>query len=63
MINDIKTDAHLIQAIEAAAQRRPTTDEVQRQRVSFIMGSVSQSDHLTKSRIQAVLADQNGGRF
>jgi hypothetical protein len=62
MINDIKTDKSLLLALEAAARRRSSAEEVQNQRISFIMGAVRQSEHVTKSRIRAVLADQNGDR-
>lgn len=61
-MNDIKTDGALLRALEAAAQRKQTAEEVQSQRVSYIMGMVRQNENVTKSRILAVLADQNGDR-
>ena len=60
-MNDLKTDPALLRAIHAAIQRKPTADEVNRQRVSFIMSAVNERGDVTEQQIKAVLADQDGG--
>ena len=59
---DLKTNPALLEALHRAAQRKPTADEIQRQRVSFIMSAVNSKGDVTASRIQEVLAEQEGIR-
>ena len=59
-MTNLKTDESLLEALRSAAQRRPSADEVQRQRVSFILSAVNQGEGVTKSRIQEVLSEQDG---
>ena len=58
---ELRTSPALLRALAKAMEREPTADEIQRQRVSFIMGAVKSED-VTKSRIQEVLAKQDGVR-
>lgn len=56
----VKTNESLIQALEKAAKRKPTADELRQQRVSYVYGSVKSSNSLTKARIKDLLAEQLG---
>jgi len=58
---DLKTKPSLLHALSEAAQRKPTADEIQRQRVSFILGAVKEGGGVTESRVREVLAEQEGG--
>lgn len=57
---EMKTKPSLLRVLQEAAQRKPTADEIQRQRVSFIMSAVKESGGVTESRIREVLAEQEG---
>lgn len=59
---DLKTDDHLLQMLKKSAAHRPNSDELQKQRVSFVYGLMNNSSEMTKSRIQEVLAEHDGLR-
>lgn len=59
-MDDLKTDSQLLTALEAASKRRTSMEELKHQRVSFIMGILKDNSGVTKSRIQNVLAQQEG---
>jgi len=58
----LKTSSELLDLLAAAARRKPTSDEIERQRVSFIMSTVKENSDVTVSRIKEVLADQDGNK-
>ena len=58
---DLRTSPSLLRGLQMAAQRKPTAEEVQKQRLSFIMSAVNESGEVTESRIKEVLAEQEGG--
>ena len=60
---DIHTKPSLLRALESAARRKPTVDEVKKQRVSFVMSAVKENRELTKARIEEILAEQEGGEL
>lgn len=55
----LKTDAALLRALEDSANKA-TPDELRKQRVSFIMGMLGKTSHITRARVQEVLAKQEG---
>lgn len=57
---DLKTDAALLMALEKSSTRKQTADEIREQRVSFIYGAINNKTDVTRSRIQEVLAEQQG---
>lgn len=57
---DLKTDQNLLRTIEKAASSTPTAEEVYKQRISFIMGSVGDDNAVTRARVTEVLAAQEG---
>ena len=54
-MKDIQTDAALLEALKQAAGRQMTADGVRRQKVSFIMGSLSHDSTITRDRVEAEL--------
>ena len=58
---EMKTRPSLLHALSEAVQRKPTTDEIQRQRVSFVVSAVKESGGVTKARVKEILAEQEGG--
>jgi len=59
-MTDIKTDEKLLRSLRAAATRTLTPDELYKQRVSFIMGSLSDSSTVTRAQVTKALADNEG---
>jgi hypothetical protein len=55
-----KTDAALVEALEKAARIPLSAEEVEQQRVSFIMGSLSADSSMSKEKVQEILAQQMG---
>lgn len=56
----LKTSDELFRMIKEASSRKQTAEEVRKQRVSFIYGSISQSSGITRDRIANVLDVQEG---
>ena len=58
---ELRTNSTLLEALHrAATARKPTVDEVHKQRVSYIYGSIKESNGVTRARIEDVLAKQEG---
>jgi hypothetical protein len=57
---DIKTDASLLEALTKAAHTTLSAEEIEQQRVSFIMGSLGADSSITRERVQEILAKQLG---
>lgn len=60
MTNEIKSDPALLAKLKAAAGRPLTADEVRAQRVSFIMGNMSEKSAITRERVESVLGHFEG---
>jgi hypothetical protein len=58
-MTDLKTSESLLSALRRAATT-PSAEEIEQQRVSFIMGSLSERSSVTRARVQEVLAQQEG---
>lgn len=59
-MTDIKTDEALLKALGDAAKRQPTAREIAQQRVSFIMGSLSDKNTVTRAKVTEILAAHEG---
>lgn len=59
-MTDLKTDKQLLENLRAAASRKLTAEELYKQRVSFIMGSLSESSTVTRAQVTKALADIEG---
>jgi hypothetical protein len=57
-----KTSESLLATLQKASKRVLTAEELKKQRVSFIMGSLKESSTVTRARIQEVLARQEGNK-
>jgi hypothetical protein len=57
---DLKTNEGLLRALKEASSRKPTAEELHRQRVSFIMGIVKDTSGITRAQVERVLAEQEG---
>lgn len=59
-MTELKTEESLLHALQQASGHTPNSEELRRQRVSFIMGSVTESSGVTRARVEEVLAAQEG---
>ena len=59
-MTELKTKESLLSALRQASKHVPTPEELRRQRVSFIMGSLKESSGVTRAKIQEVLEEQEG---
>ncbi|PDS68068.1 hypothetical protein CO651_31320 [Rhizobium phaseoli] len=59
-MTDLKTDEALLKNLRTAASRKLTAEELYKQRVSFIMGSLSDSSTVTRAQVTKALADIEG---
>ncbi len=56
----VKTNEELLRRLQAAARRVLTKEELHRQRVSFIYGSLPDDSTVTRNQIECVLARIEG---
>lgn len=57
---EIKTDEALLKALGRAARQQPTAAEIEKQRVSFIMGSLSEKNTVSRAKVTQILAAREG---
>jgi len=60
-VQNIKTDAAMLKVLERAAGGNLSAEEIHRQRVSFIMGSLAPNSAVTRAKVEEVLVRQAGG--
>ncbi|HMV21906.1 MAG TPA: hypothetical protein PKL28_04405 [Rhodocyclaceae bacterium] len=56
----LKTNGALLEALKNAASKKPSAREVQEQRVSFVLGSMSSKSSVTREHIRQVIDEQEG---
>ena len=59
-MTEIKTDESLLSALRKASTRSPTAEELRRQRISFVMGSLKADSDVTRARVEELLELQEG---
>ena len=59
-LENLKTDASLLEALEKSSAMKPNADELLEQRVSFIYGSLKPESGITHERIKQILVEQEG---
>ncbi|WP_201829514.1 hypothetical protein [Microvirga zambiensis] len=59
-MTDLRTDESLLARLKRATSRNPSRAQVERQRISFIMGSLPEESDMTREQIQDVLEQQEG---
>lgn len=59
-MTELKTNEDLLKALRNSATRVPTAEELEKQRVSFVMGSLGRKSTATRSQVQEMLAKQEG---
>jgi hypothetical protein len=61
-MTQLKTKESTLSALKKAAGRRLTQEEIQKQRVSFIMGSLDAKSSITREKVEKLLAEQRGAK-
>lgn len=59
-MTDLKTDESLLSKLRSATTRVPTAEELEKQRVSFVMGSLGKNSTATRAQVEELLARQDG---
>jgi hypothetical protein len=59
-MTELKTKESTLEALEKAAGQRLTPEEIQKQRISFIMGSLDAKSPITREKVEKLLAEQRG---
>ena len=59
-MTELKTNPSLLDALQKASAQPPTAEEIESQRVSFIMGALKHDSPVTRAQVQNVLAKQEG---
>jgi len=59
-MTDLKTNKELLEALRRSTTRVPTAEELEKQRVSFVMGSLGRKSTATRSQVQEMLDRQEG---
>ena len=59
----LKTNEALLRALKVAALAKLTAEEIHRQRVSFIMGSLKETSGATRAQVESVLKEQEGRKI
>ena len=59
-MTQLKTKKSTLKALEKAARRPLTPDEILKQRVSFVMGSLDAESPITREKVEKQLAEQRG---
>jgi len=57
---ELKTNAALLEALKRASARGPSADEIDKQRLSFVMGSLKATNQITRSEVQQILNQHEG---
>lgn len=59
-MTNLKTKESTLRALQKASSRQPSEDELRKQRVSFIMGTLKSASAVTRAKVEEVLAKQEG---
>ncbi len=59
---DIKTEQRLLAALKSAATTQLTSAEMQKQRISFVMGMIGDKSTVTREQVKNIVEKQEGKR-
>lgn len=62
-MTDLRTDEGLLQALKSASSRTPSFEQLERQRLSFVMGALPDDNNMTRDEVQSVIEQQEGRRL
>lgn len=56
----LKTKESTLRALKDASGRRLSSEELEKQRISFIMGSMKSDSGMTREAVERIVAEQQG---
>ena len=59
-MTELRTRPELLRALKHASRHPLSANELKKQRVSFVMGGLSEKSGVTRSRVKAALEEQEG---
>ena len=59
-MTELKTEAALLTALNSSSKRPLSALEIQRQRVSFVMGTLKMTSDMTREQVQHIVAMEAG---
>jgi hypothetical protein len=59
-MTELKTKESLLEALRKSATRVPTAEELEKQRISFVMGSLGRKSTASRAQVQEMLDKQEG---
>jgi hypothetical protein len=59
-MGNIQTSQALLERLRTSAKRTQSQAEIDRQRVSFVLGTLKDKSTVTRSRVEEILAKQDG---
>lgn len=62
-MTELRTNEALLRALENAASRKPSLSQIDKQRLSFVMGSLPEDNKMTREQVQSVLERQEGRKL
>jgi hypothetical protein len=60
---ELKTDQALLTALQNASSREPGHEQLERQRLSFVMGTLPEENDMTRDQVLDVLERQEGRKL
>lgn len=63
MMTNIQTNEALLRALAEASPRSPSFDQLDKQRLSFVMGVLPEENEMTREEVQDVLEQQEGRKL
>ncbi len=61
-MTELHTDKSLLAKLKSAGSKKLTAEELLKQRISFIIGSLKDESTVTKAQIRKVLAEHEGNK-
>ena len=61
-VTDLHTNDDLLKALRASSSRELSADQIEMQRLSFVIGSLDEENDMTREEVQSVLNRQDGRR-
>lgn len=62
-MTELRTNEALLRALEKAASRTPSYTQMDKQRLSFVMGALPEDNKMTRDQVQSVLERQEGRKL
>lgn len=59
-MTELRTDPAVLSALRRVTRRNPSLEQIEQQRISFVMGVLPESNDMTREEVQGVLDRQRG---